>query len=180
MAKKQINKTIPVNNYYMVIFIVAAVILVTLYTFKVFEIKNAEKYQESYLIKSEAVSLEINDLKEIKQVFVETPNTYFVYIGYTNDEDVFNLEKELKPIIDEYSLKDIFYYIDATKLKTEDNYLDKLNNSLNLKEEKLEKIPAIIYFNNGNYEIVKNNKDMIDANDLTKLLELNNLEKISQ
>ena len=181
MPKAKKVKNIPVKNYYMVIFIIIAVILATLYIFKMYEVKKAEKYQESYLITSETVSLEINDLNEINQVFMEAPETYFVYIGYTKDENVYNFEKELKPIIEEYGLKDVFYYIDATNLKEEDNYLDKLNDSLNLKEDKLDKIPAIIYFNNDTYEIVKRDDDnMIKAADLGKLLDINNIEKISQ
>ena len=119
MPKAKKVKNIPVRNYYMVIFIIIAVILLTLYVFKMYEVKKAEKYQESYLITSETVSLEINDLNEINQVFMEAPETYFVYIGYTKDENVYNLEKDLKPVIEEYGLKDVFYYIDATNLKAE-------------------------------------------------------------
>lgn len=181
MPKTKKNKNIPMKNYYMVIFIFLAVILVTLYVFKMYEVKKAEKYQESYLISTETINLEINDLKEIDQVFMEAPESYFVYIGYTKDEDVYKLEKELKPIIEEYGLKDVFYYIDATNLKSEENYIDKLNNSLNLNKDKIDHIPTIIYFNNDSYEIIKrDDNNTIKAADLGKLLDINKMEKISQ
>ena len=159
--KKDESRFIPLKNYYIAAFVFIAIILVTLYIFKWYEVKESEKYRESYLVSTETVNLEINEENELKQVFLEAPEEYFVYIGYRNDKDVYNIEKELKPIIEDYDLKDIFYYVDATDLKENDNYLDMLNESLNLNNKRIDKIPMIIYFGEDNYEIV-NTADFIE------------------
>lgn len=186
MRKKEISemkesKFVPLKNYYIAILIIIGAILVTLYVFKWYQVKKDEKLRTSYFVSTETVSLKVSKLEEIDQVFIEAPATYFVYIGYTQDEDVYKLEKDLKPLIEEYNLKEIFYYIDATKIKTEDDYLDKLSKSLNLTENKLEKIPTIIFFHNDKYEIVKrDDENMMKAADFQKLLDINEFEKISR
>ena len=101
-------------------------------------------------------------------------SSYFIYLSYHGDEKIYELEEKLKPIIDKYDLNDIFYYVDLTKLKEEEGYLDKVNDALNVKD--IENIPAIIYVNEG--KIAK--KDILDSssdsilsiNDLENLLEL--------
>lgn len=171
--KKDESRFIPIKNYYIAAFVFIAIILVTLYIFKWYEVKESEKYRESYLVSTETVNLEINEENELKQVFLEAPEEYFVYIGYRNDKDVYNIEKELKPIIEDYDLKDIFYYVDATDLKENDDYLDMLNESLKLNSKKIDKIPTIIYFGEDNYEI-------INTADFAKLLDEEGFEKTAK
>lgn len=171
--KKDESRFIPLKNYYIAAFVFIAIILVTLYIFKWYEVKESEKYRESYLVSTETVNLEINEENELKQVFLEAPEEYFVYIGYRNDKDVYNLEKELKPIIEDYDLKDIFYYVDATDLKENEDYLDMLNETLNLDNNKIDKIPKLIYFKENNYEI-------INVADFTKLLDNEGFEKTAK
>lgn len=171
--KKQETRFIPVKNYYIAALIFISIILLTLYFFKWYEVKQTEKYRESYLVTTEAITLEVNEENELKQVFMESPEEYFIYIGYRNNKDVYNLEKKLKPIIEDYNLKDIFYYVDATDIKKDKNYLNTLNESLKLTKDKINKVPVIIYFSKQNYEI-------IDANELDKLLEKKGFEKTAK
>lgn len=179
--KKDEKRYIPLKNYYIAAFILIVIILITLYSFKWYQVKEDEKLRESYLVTTETVTLEINDFDELKQVFAETPEEYFVYIGYRNNRDVYNLEKDLKKIIDDYNLKDFFYYVDATDLMKEDEYLNKLNSNLNLTKDKLEKVPSIIYFSKEGYEIIKrDDKNMIKAADLGKLLDIKEFEKVAK
>ena len=168
--KKIENRFIPIKNYYIAAFVFIAIILVTLYIFKWYEVKQSEKYRESYLVTTETITLEINEENELKQVFLEAPEEYFVYIGYRNDKNVYNLERELKPIIEDYNLKDIFYYVDATELKNDKDYINMLNKTLKLNDEKINKIPTIIYFYENDYEIV-------DTASFSKLLENKGFEK---
>lgn len=176
--KKNESRFIPLKNYYIASFVFLAIIFITLYIFKWYEVKQSEKYRESYLVSTETITLEINEENELKQVFLEAPEEYFVYIGYRNDKDIYNLEKELKPIIDDYNLKDIFYYVDATELRKSDNYLEMLNETLKLNNEKIDKIPTIIYFSKDNYEIVnRDDENIIKAADFSKLLDIKEFEK---
>lgn len=168
--KKDENRFIPLKNYYVAAFVFIGIILITLYIFKWYEVKESEKYRESYLVSTDTVSLEINEENELKQVFLEAPEEYFVYIGYRNDKDAYNIEKKLKPIIEKYDLKNIFYYVDATDLKENDNFFNMLNETLKLGKEKIDKIPTIIYFGENNYEIV-------NMDDFTNLLIKEGFEK---
>lgn len=161
------------KNYYIGIIIAVLIILALLYYFRIYESARMKKYETSYLVSTGAVNLSIEELKEIKQVFSDAPDNYFVFISYTNDESEYKLENKLKPIIDNYGLKDNFYLIDTTSYKDDNDLYDKLNDSFNLDKDKINSIPIILYFKDNKYEIV-------DPNKLESFLEKNNFEKVSQ
>lgn len=183
MPKKKKNY-VPTKNYFITFIICAMAILLTYYLFSWYNVYQTKKYNESYLLSSKTVSLEVNDLNEIETTFKESPNEYFIFIGYLNDEDEYKFEKSLKKVIDSYDLNDLFYYIDATELKEDSDYLNKLNDSLKLEETKLASIPAIIYIKNG--EVVKDgiltkeNANFTNASDFEKLLEMYEFKKVSK
>ena len=170
-AKKK--KIEPVNYFYALLILVGCVLLV-LYIFKWYDVKQEEKLMNSYLITSNTIQNNVEDLNSLNLIRQEAPSSYFIYLSYHGDEKVYELEKKLKPIIDKYDLNDLFYYVDLTKLKEEDGYLDKVNDALDVKD--IENIPAIIYVNEGKI----NKKDILDGtsdsilsvNDLEDLLEL--------
>ena len=161
------------KNYYIGIVITLLIILAILYYFKIYETAKQKKYEESYLVNTGAVNLTVNNLEEISQVFSEAPESYFVFISYTKDEAEYKLENKLKPIIDNYGLKDIFYVLNTNKIKEDNDFYDKINETFQLKKDKINSIPIIIYFNKKSYEI-------IDPNKLESFLENNDFEKVSQ
>ena len=171
MAKKKNNsRYIPLKNYVLAIMIVAIAIFLVLYLFEWYKVKNLEKYGTSYLISSNTINLEIKDYEEIPLVLSETSNDYFIFINYLNVEETYKLEKELKDVIDEYNLKDIFYYINVTKLKEKKDYLSNLNDALNL-EDKIKNVPTILYYHNNELaEVISNKDDIISADDLEDII----------
>lgn len=182
MAKKK-NSYIPTKNYVIAVLISLFAIFLTYYIFSWYNVYQEKKYNENYLIKTDTISLEVNDITEIESTFTEAPTEYFVYIGYRNDENVYKLEKDLKKIIDKYNLNDTFYYIDITNLKEEENYIEKLNNALGLTENKIENVPTIIYFKNGTVAsdaiITREDNNMMEAGDFEHLLEMYEFKKVS-
>lgn len=172
-SKTNNNRIIPLKNYYIAVLIFIAIILGILYALKWYNIKQSEIYRESYLIKTNTITYEIKDKLEISQVFLEAPETYFVFIGYRNDKEEYLLEQDIKNIIDDYKLNDSFYYIDATDMKKEENYINDFNEVFNLKKDNIKKIPTIIYFDKGTYKVIDNNI----KTELKKILELNGFEK---
>ena len=112
----------------------------------------------SYLITSNTLSVEIKDLSETVQVLKESPSEYFVYISYTNDEKVFNFEKKLKKLIDNYNLKDEFYFVNVTNIKDDENFYSELNDAFNTKL--ISNIPSILHFKNNELKKVIYNKDL--------------------
>ncbi len=104
-------------------------------------------YDESYLIDNNTISLVINDIDDANSVLTETPTNYFLYIGYVGDEDVYNLEVDLKPLIDQYKLRNFFYFLNITDLRNSDaNYKEKVANVLNIDESIISDVPVILYF----------------------------------
>ena len=83
------------------------------------------------------------------------------------------MEKELKKVINKYELNDQIYYLNVTEIKEKDDYIDKINKSLNL-EEKVTQVPTIIYIKEGKVvDIIKRSDDnMMNVGDFQKLLDI--------
>lgn len=180
MTKNKKN-AIPLKNYIMAFLLPILVILLTLYIFSWYHLAKEKKYSESYLMKTNTISLEVNDITEIENVFTEAPTKYFIYIGYHNDEEIYKLEKNLKKVIDKNNLNDLFYYIDVTELKEEENYVEKLNNALKLTENKITNVPTIIYVKDGKVAkdaiVTREDGNCMDAGDFERLLEIYEIKK---
>jgi len=184
MVKKNIERKIPTKNYLIAAIIILAVIGLTFYIFKWVSVVNEEKLSKSYLVSSNTIVHEIKDIDELNDVFLEMPSEYFVYISYTNDKDVYELEKELKDLIIEYGLKDYFYYINTTEMKNDKDYLSKISESLAIEKSELSKIPTIIMFRDGKIVtdgvVKREDEQMIKASDFAKLLEIKEIKKVSR
>ena len=149
MAKKKYKKNIPVKNYLITIILIAIIIFLAFYIFEWYKVKTIEKYGTSYLISTKTINMEINDYEEIEPVFMETPSDYYVLINYLNDKDTYKLETSLKNIIDKYDINDLFYYINVTDLKeNDDNYLVTLNKALKLNDD-IKTVPVILFYHEG-------------------------------
>ena len=172
--KKKQEKIISSKNYLYAILILIGGILLTLYIFKWYEVKKEEKLITSYLIKTKTISSNVFDLESLKQLRQESPSSYFIYFSYTNNENVYNLEKKLKRVIDKYKLNDIFYYVDMTKMMENNDYLEEIKKCLDINN--LDNLPVIIYVHNG----IINNNDILDGvnNNLLKVEDLENLLNI--
>lgn len=169
------NKSMSVRNIVVSLAVVIGIIFVILYFYKWHQVKEDEKYLVSYLISSNTISLEMNDVSEIHSVLSETPNSYFVYISYTEDKDVYDFEKKLKPLIDDYSLQNNFYYINVTKIKEENsNYKKDIAKELDIEEKNIHQVPVILYFKDGKLE----NKGITTIKDFEKLLKDKNLKSM--
>ena len=178
---KAVEKKINSKNYVVVAVIFLILILGSLYLYKWYDVYTEEQVSTSYLMKTKTLVYEVKDLSEIEAVFSETPNEYFVYVSYTGSEDVYNLEEELKPIIEEYKLKDYIYYINVTDMMKKDNYLDELNKALGLEENKITQVPTIIFFKDGVVEddsiITREDSNIMQAGDFAKLLDIKGIQK---
>ena len=169
------KREIPQKNYLICGLLFLGLILGTLYAFKWNEVKKQEKLVESYLIKTNTVSLTINTLEELESTLVEVPYDFFIFTGYTGDLDEYNLEVDLKPIIDDYKLADKFYYLNITDTKEEEDFLEDLSDLL---DAKISSIPTIIYVSNDKVsnKITKDD-EYLKASDFEKLLEIYDFEK---
>lgn len=166
------KKSISVKKVVIICAIILVVVLGCFYIYRWRQVKNEEKLMKSYLISSGTVNLEIKNLDEVSILGNETPTSYFVLISYTGNEDTYNLEKGLKPIIDKYKLGDEFYYLNVESIMKEDNYLTRLNTAFNT--ELIKTVPIILYYKDGVIiDTVKRlDNNPINAGDFQKLLDI--------
>lgn len=159
MAKKKSKKN-NINFKKIFYFILGFLLIIFLiwYIISWKNVKQEEKLMNSYLITSNTLSVEIKDLSETVQVLKESPSEYFVYISYTNDEKIFNFEKKLKKLIDNYNLKDEFHFVNVTNIKDDENFYSEINDTFNTKL--INNIPCILHFKNNELKKVIYNKDL--------------------
>lgn len=174
MASTKIKyKNQNVKKYFVGLCIILAIIFLALYFYKWHTVREQEKYYNSYLIETNTISLEMNDINEISSVLSETPNYYFLYISYTGDEDVYNLEEELKPLIDEYQLQNNFYFLNVTDFKdTNTNYKEDIADTLNIDRNIISDVPIILYFKDGELATMHG---IFTAEEFKDLLETQNI-----
>lgn len=180
MTKIKKNETfIPVKNYILAAVIVVVIIGLTWYAFAWYNVVQENKVSTSYLVQEKIISKEITDLNEVNNIFSEASDSYFVYISYTGDESIYNMEKSLKSVIKDYNLSDNMYYLNVTSIKDEDNYLDKINQALGLTDRKVVKVPTILYFEEGKLvEMTDTKSDLLmTKSDFQKLIILSGIEK---
>lgn len=145
------NKATPIKKWLVTFCVIIGLLLVGLYFYKWHQVRVQEKYLNSYLVSSGTINLEMNDISEINSVLMETSNYYFVYIGYTEDKNVYNFERKLKPLIDEYDLQSSFYFINVTDIKKNNmNYKMDIAYELNIADDEINEVPVILYFKDGN------------------------------
>ena len=169
------QNTIPLKNYLMVILMFIAIILITIYIFKWYQIKQDEKKSQSYLIENNLVTNQTNSIEELDNVLADNSSRFILYITYTHSSRIYNLEKSYKNVFKEYNLNDMFYLFDITNIKKSDkNYMKSINKHLDID---VNKYPVIIYYEDGqinSYKSIKNKKDF--ENFIKKI----NIEKNSQ
>lgn len=173
MISKKASRQIEMKNYLIAAAVFIGIILIVLYAFEWYQVKQEEKLMKSYLVNTNTINFVINDPNSANQVLQEAPKDYFIFVGYRNDEDEYLLEKSVKKIIDDYEINDIVYYFDATDIKQDSNYLEKINESLKVN---ISQVPAIIYIKDGKVaeEGIVDGKDekLLTANDFEKLLNI--------
>ena len=175
---KKNERYIPLKNYVLAAVVVVVMILLTLYGFAWYNVLRENRVSTSYLVKEKIISNEIQSLEEVSDVFSEAPNSYFIYISYTGSEEIYNMEKGLKKVINKYELNDKIYYLNVTTIKEQEDYIDDINKSLNLDKKKVKKVPTIVYIKDGEVVdiITRSDDNIMNVGDFEKLLDVNNVE----
>ena len=173
--KNASNRYMPTKNYILTALIIVFIIFLTFYIIKWYQVKTRQNIQDHYLITSNTISLEIDEYDEIDNILTESPSFYFVYVSYTNDKDTYNLEKKIKPLIDEHNLINNFYLIDATNMLKDKDYLTKINEKLNITKKKITKLPVILYFENN--ELISK---VDNAKDFEALIKIQDIDELSR
>lgn len=166
-STKYNNKPISLKKITISLCVVLGIIFLGFYAYRWHQVKTDEKYLQSYLISSNTINLEMNSINNINSVLSETPNNYFIYISYTGNKDIYNFEKKLKPLIDDYSIQNSFYYLNITDIKDKNkNYKNDIAKELKIDNKNLNSIPVILYFKDEELQ----NDGITSIKDFEKLL----------
>ena len=138
-----------------------------------------DKLHNSYLLTTSVIDKSHNvSLKDAKETFSKLDGNYFIYVSYTGDTNIYNLEKRMKNLINKYNLNDRFYYVNTDDYTFSDYYIEFINNYLGMKDAFVVKVPTIIYVNRDNevtYSniITRNDDEIMNIGDFQKLLDVN-------
>ncbi len=176
---KKNERFIPVKNYVIVILGILIAIALVWYGFRWHQVIKENRISTSYLIKSKVVTNEIQGLAKLEDVLSEVPPSYYLYISYTGSEEIYNMEKELAALINDYKIGDQVYYLNITSIKNEKDYIEKINKALKLEDKKIANIPTIIYYEDGKVVdiITKEGKNIMNIGDFQKLLDVNKIAR---
>lgn len=120
------------------------------------------------------------DTKEISYKEVTTKlsdleaDTILVISYNDNDKKIYKNEKDIKKYLRKNDLLDNVMYLDMTEYKDNENFIDELNNKLNLTEKKkINSLPAIIYYKDGKVSYVKDSKkNILSVDDFEQLVDM--------
>lgn len=170
MATKKDVKKVSFKSYVLALLVLVGGIVLVLYIFEWYQVKQEEKVMNSYLLETNTVNYVIDSVDLYKDVTAEAPNDYFIFIGFTGEKEEYDNEVNFKEVIDEYEINDIVYYIDVTDLRKNDDYINVINKNL---DTDVKNVPAIIYVRDG-----KIAKDGVISADMNNVLSVNNFEKL--
>ncbi len=179
---KKNERFVPIKNYVLAGVIVVVVILLAWYAFAWYKVVNENRISTSYLVNEKVISKELK-LEEVSSVFSEPLNEYFIYVSYTGSEDVYNMEKDIEGVINQYGINDKLYYLNVTDVKDEDDFKKKINDTLgevlDMNGKEVSTVPTIIYCKDGKVVDIINRLDnnIMSRWDFEQILDRNNVEE---
>ncbi|MDD2238772.1 MAG: hypothetical protein PHH51_02700 [Bacilli bacterium] len=163
MNKKEYQK-----KYIQLFLLLLGIILITVAASNLYRHYLENQINNSYISKHVA-NIQYN---EIQNAMLEFSSDTFLYISYTGDSNIRDLEVKLKKVLRDNDLIDNMVYLNINDLMENENYIDKLNKILGLKDIKISNVPAIIYFkDNKVIDIIDSKNSQIDVGRFTQLLE---------
>lgn len=158
---KKNERVVPVKNYVYLLIMIIVVVALTFLIFNINKNYQTKKLETSYL----ANYLTVVKTEELSNILSEPSSELFIFVTKTNDENVFNLEKDLKKIIKKHDLRDNFILLDYT----DESNVEELNKIL---KSDIETIPAIIYIKNGEFiKSIDSKESLLKSSDFEKMLD---------
>ena len=167
ITKEEVKQQ-PTNDNKMILIIVLALLIAVIAIAKIAGVFDIKDYSKSYLLKHKAVTNEIVD----NNLSILPDKDAFILVTSLNNEEEYNLEKDLKKVIKDNKIKDNFYvYIYNENNKVNLNNIFQVTGDI--------KLPTILYYKNGKFvDMVKReDQNMIEAADFVKLLDIYELSK---
>ncbi len=148
------EKKIPTKNYFILLIVVIVTIFLTFYIGKWIKTYKENKLSVSPL---SGIVEEIN-INDVNLAFTETSEV-ILYVGYTNDKNVYKMEEAMLDYIKNNNIVDKFIYVNVTDYLKDDEYKKILTSTFKEVKDEIKNAPLLIYIKNGKAEKVVNSKD---------------------
>ena len=158
MNKKEIR------NYIKLGIIIFITIILTIIICNIYRNYNYNKENISYL-SSKVSSI---SYKELPTAVTELSSNSFIYLSYTGNKNIYELEKKIRRVIKQYEIEDSFLYVDCNNIINEKHTISNLNEVINIENITL---PAIIYFeDNIPIDYIDSKKGLFEIDSFKELL----------
>lgn len=148
--KKNELRKIPTKNYFILLVIAICTVILTFYINAWIKTYKDNLYSESPL-SGKVKEVNINELKE---PFYEI-NEVILYVGYTNDEKLYNEEKRMLKLIKKKDIADKVVYLNIT---SDSDYQSILEKRFGNERYSVKRAPMFIYITDGTTEEIVNVK----------------------
>ena len=166
------DREIPVKNYIILGIITLITIILTIYINAWFKTYKENKVSISPF---SGVIEEVN-IDEINLILSEM-NERVLYVSYTNDKKIYDMEKRLVKYIKNHNLVDKFIYVNVTDNIKDEEYIEILKNTFVEKKDEIVKAPLLLYVKNGKVDKVINSESgVINTYDIANLNETYKLD----
>ena len=159
---KDNKRVVPKKNYLYLLIMLLMVVVVTFSIVKISKYYDEKKLEKSYF---EGYISQVS-LDDMKNILTEASSEMFIIVTEVNNEDIYNVEKEIKKVIKSRDIRDNMMFIDYTENK---NNINELNTVLG---SNIKTIPAIVYYKNGIIVTsIDSTNGLINAGEFEKLLD---------
>lgn len=153
-------------------FIIVGVVLLSLCViFSIFNVFFKNKEIDSIMLSP----LGTNQIlyRDMKNTIKEIPADTFLVISYTGDLAVHKIENEISEYLSDVNYLDSVYYLDLKDYLENEDFYGTLNKNLGLKKNnKIEKLPAVIFYKDSKVErIVDSKKQDLSYTDFKSYIE---------
>lgn len=150
------KRIIPVKNYVIAFGFVILIICGCFAFYNLYGIYQENKISVSPLSNKEILYVDLKNATE--DIDADT----FLFISYVEDKTVHDNEVEIKKYLNKRNLINNVIYLNATEYLNNENFINEINETLNLKNKnKIEVLPALIYYRDGNVAHSIDSKDHI-------------------
>ena len=159
---KDNKRVVPKKNYLYLLIMLLIVVFVTFGIVKISKYYDEKKLEKSYF---DGYISEVT-LKDMNNILTEPSSEMFIIVTEVNNENIYNIEKDIKKVIKRRDIRDNVMFINYTDNKKDLNELNKVLGS------DIKNIPAIVYYKNGQVVTsIDSINGLINAGEFEKLLD---------
>jgi len=159
---KDNKRVVPKKNYLYLLIMLLIVVFVTFGIVKISKYYDEKKLEKSYF---DGYISEVT-LEDMRNILTEPSSEMFIIVTEVNNENIYNIEKDIKKVIKRRDIRDNVMFINYTDNKKDLNELNKVLGS------DIKNIPAIVYYKNGQVVTsIDSTNGLINAGEFEKLLD---------